>query len=133
VRVVLEGDPTTAWCEGGGDAGQGTALTFELPAGCGLAGVVIQGGYFKSAAVLAANDRVAELELRTGGRRFHLDLDDPVEVDFHMAETFPAFVDLRIDEPGRELELVTYDVYYGRSSPKDLCISEVEVLLYPRE
>jgi hypothetical protein len=125
------GDLATAWCEGGGDAGQGTSLTFKIPPGCGVYGVQLHGGYFKTAGHLKDNARIRSLELRSGSHRARAELDDPVDVPFDKASAYPAFVELRWDDPGPTLELVNLDVYLGASSPKDLCVSKVALLLFP--
>jgi hypothetical protein len=130
---ALDGDQSTAWCEGDENAGQGSSLTFSLPEGCGLYGVLLHGGYFKSATHLPDNARAKAVELRAGGRSARADLTDPATVPFEAASRAPAFVELGWDPPGRTLTLVFTDVYPGRGSPTDLCVSEVDVMLSPRE
>lgn len=63
--MALDGDLSTAWCEGAEGTGAGQALKIELARPLMLEAVGLRGGYFKTAELLAANGRIRAVRLRT--------------------------------------------------------------------
>lgn len=144
---VLDEDPATAWCEGVDGDGKGESLTFEVPPGCGVYGLQIEGGYFKDEQRLKSNGRLAKVTVRSGSEAITATMDDPIALEFGSSSTFPAslklswferawrypaFLELGWDAPGSTVTVTIDEIYPGAKS-SDTCISDVWLGLYPLE
>jgi len=152
-KRAFDGDPTTAWCEGEEDLGEGIGIevTFQQPVQ--LAGMYILGGYFEDRATLAQNARIAAAQILVSGpRAVDVGFPDPtiLGVDNLTGEPFTDrgkwFERVRStpamwtppeewkDDEGKvitEFVSVTIKDAYRGSKYEDDCISEINLVIAP--
>lgn len=159
--MAFDGDLSTAWCEGEPGHGEGKGLTIVLPMPRTIEYILIHGGYFKSAALLAANSRVKTLTMTASnaatGQSYTttLALADPAappayapcDVGHESPLTGEDWFGLMTATPGTiafdntggpqdmlvdVIELDIASVFPG-AKYTDTCISEIGVLVRPGE
>jgi hypothetical protein len=123
---VLDGDKTTAWCEGAPGAGVGEALVFEFARPMDVYYVEVWGGYFGEADRLHGNGRLKRYRVSgDAGRVLVTSADAPRGGDppisgnlVHLGGQTTSRVEITIDEvwPGDRFE--------------DTCVSQVVLHVY---
>ena len=153
-QLAFDGDLSTAWCEGDSGVGLHESINITLSQPGVVEAILIHGGYFKSAPILAANGRVRALNIVAGNAkgpqiRANVILQDPTAVpaidpcppgeamalsaDEWFSRTQNAVGALVWTNDGEALDVnqisfVLADVYPG-AKYQDTCISEIQVLI----
>lgn len=141
--MMLDGDLSTAWCEGAAGDGAGQTLTFEFAHATTVTGVGIVNGYTKSPGVFAGNGRVRNLSVTTVYKE-----RSGQAATKHSSASLPArdygqlnrrahagFVDWIDDfsDLGLEARSMTFtlDATTPGAKHPDTCISEIYFIGYP--
>ncbi|MFT5680772.1 MAG: hypothetical protein ACI8RZ_001678 [Myxococcota bacterium] len=156
-HLALDGDQSTAWCEGVDGTGVGQSLSIALAEPELIEAILIHGGYFKSASLLAANGRIKAMtmvaENGMGGPRIDasFQLADPAQIPatdpcgapgtpsdmtsdawFSRASTNNGALvwqnDGTFTEPMAGINLTISDVFPGAKFA-DTCISEIQIFV----
>lgn len=94
VAKLMDGDPTTAWCEGREGNGEGESLTVRFDAQtaepyCSPEGIAIIPGYAKSAQTYLQNGRVSKLRIEDcGDPSSYVVIRLPANEDFNQSAVF---------------------------------------------
>jgi hypothetical protein len=117
--LAFDGDPVTAWCEGGNGEGLGEWIRFSADTDQQIRGFRILNGYFQSKELYAKNNSVKSLVVTLAdGTSFtvNLDYDDTHWQDFDFEEPVVT----------KNVTFTINSVYIGSSDIDDTLISEVE-------
>jgi hypothetical protein len=121
-NYIMDGDPKTAWVEGGDSSGAGEWVRIHVSPveRATRIRLRIRNGYHKSASLYAKNARARKLAIKLlpGGHSHTAELADEM-----------SWQELAFDQPAARLdalELAVVDVIEGKKYT-DLCISDVEV------
>jgi serine/threonine-protein kinase len=116
-QMAMDGDPTTAWVEGGEGPGEGEWIQFNFSGVTTINRLIISPGYFKSDQVWAKNNRLAKARLEfSDGSQFEVNFTDTMtEQEVAISGVKSEFV-----------RIVIVEVYPGATDSKDTAISEVE-------
>lgn len=141
IGKLLDGDPSTAWCEGAEGDGVGQTLAFEFKPGVTVDAVGILNGYTKSDAIYRGNGRAARVtaEITREPRGVSREAEQAVsaaslpERDFAQLnrQALAPFIDWIVDAPysanTREVT-ITIDAVKAGAKHADTCISEIYLL-----
>lgn len=150
-QMAVDGDLSTAWCEGTDGSGEGSTLRLAFDKPAIIEAVAVWGGFFKSEDLLKANGRVTQLRVRSdAGLNALVDYADPavaLETDpstmapieaggwfEHSLQGESPWVGVRGDSewPSHWIELRIEQVAPG-GKYTDTCISEIDLLLIDPE
>ncbi|MFT5680429.1 MAG: hypothetical protein ACI8RZ_001335 [Myxococcota bacterium] len=153
-QLAFDGDLSTAWCEGDSGVGLHESINITLSKPGVIEAILVHGGYFKSAPLLAANGRVRALNMVAGDAegpqiRANVILQDPAAVpaadpctpgetmalsaDEWFSRTQNAHGALFWTNDGdaqtvNQISFTLADVYPG-AKYQDTCISEIQILM----
>jgi len=138
---VLDENPATAWCEGSDGDGVGETLTLSFSKPVSVQALEVQGGYFKSGALLRDNGRIKRVKVAIDGNRStEVSFSDPSKPGsvsrssgiswLEQITQNPAVVMLGFPEDATttSLELTVLETFKG-AKHTDTCISGVGVQL----
>lgn len=128
IAKVLDGDSSSAWCEGSAGDGAGESLTFDFRPGVVVEGIGILNGYTRSGAVYLGNGRVAKMTAGVAGQ-------EPLSASLPNRdwgqlnpEALASFIDWIVDAPPyRDTPTITLtlDAAIAGAKHGDTCISEI--------
>lgn len=117
-QCVLDGDSSTAWCEGVNGAGLGESITIELDEKCVLTGMGILNGYQKNEDIYYKNSRPAKVSIMFS--------DSDVETIALADERGWDYINFSKQHVSSYVQITIENVYVGNKYD-DTCISEIEL------
>lgn len=130
IRIEVDGDLGSAWCEGVAGDGAGQSLTFDFKPGVFVEGVGILNGYARNQAIYLSNGRATKMTAAVSEEKslsFSADLPARNFSELNPQALAP-FIDWIVDAspygPTRSITLTLDAAAPGAKHP-DTCISEV--------
>jgi len=124
-RHAIDGDRSTAWCEGAEGLGEGESLTVRFKRDINLAEIRIDGGFFKDDRTLTNNGRPRKIKVSSDSGWSHILSLPKVPPREHRAKEVKTKPGVILD-PGSasQVTFVLVQADEGRFT-KDVCISEI--------
>ena len=154
-KLAFDGDLSTAWCEGAAGTGVNQSINITLSEPKVIEAILIHGGYFKSASLLAANGRIHAMNMVAGDSegpqiRADFSFQDPSVIPandpcaapgesapltatqwFSNTRAASGALVWRSDGDAQTVTEISFtidDVYPG-AKYEDTCISEIQVIV----